>query len=186
MTEYRYGKEITGICTICKYEGRTEIHHIISQAKIKTLKPNQHGGNLDLKNNQGNLIELCVPCHDLTNHSIYRAKMIAEGKSNTVNRKRRKRRRYSKADHNGKPCLGKRKDGKPCRNKGLKTNGFCITHQYQYVEKKDIQKLPSLHEEGYLEEFEIDEIMLWKELGIEPDFELFKDKSDAWKDRWLK
>ena len=82
--------EIMGKCTICHAEGKTEIHHIISQAKIERIKPHEHGGNLDLKTNPGNLIELCVPCHDLTSHSWYRAKMIAEGKSKTVRKKGKK------------------------------------------------------------------------------------------------
>ena len=183
--KFRYGKEITEICTICGYEGKTEIHHIIGQARIDRIKPHQHGGNLDLKNNQGNLIELCVPCHDLTGHSWIRMKMIAAGKSKTVNKKRKKQRGYSTADHNGKPCLGTSKGGRPCGNKGLKKNGYCKTHQYQFKEKKEFQKSPDLHDEGYLEEFEIDEIMLWRELGTKPDVEMFKDKSAAWKKRWL-
>jgi len=182
MSKHRYGKEITGQCTICHAEGKTEIHHIISQAKIERIKPHEHGGNLDLKTNPGNLIELCVPCHDLTSHSWYRAKMIAEGKSKTVRKKGKRRRHYTKAENNGKPCLGTSKGGRPCGNKGLKTNGYCKTHQYQYEENKN---LPDLHDEGRLDEFEIDEIMLWRELGIEPDIEMFKDKSERWKRRWL-
>jgi hypothetical protein len=188
MAKLRYTKEITEICKICGYEGKTEIHHIISQAKIERIKPHEHGAELDLTNNHGNLIELCVPCHDLTSHSWYRAKMIAEGKSNTTTKNRRNRRRrnnYIKAENNGKPCLGYCKDGRPCKNKGLISNGYCKTHQNQFKENKNIQKPVGLHDEGRLEEFEIDEIMLWRELGIEPDIQMFKDKSDEWKKRWL-
>tara|TARA_B110000438_G_scaffold213402_1_gene205639 strand:- start:404 stop:742 length:339 start_codon:yes stop_codon:yes gene_type:complete len=111
--------------------------------------------------------------------------MIAEGKSKTVRKKGKKRRQYTKAENNGKPCLGTSKGGRPCGNKGLKTNGYCKTHQYQYEEIKENHTPVGLHDEGYLEEFEVDEIMLWRELGIEPDVEMFKDKSDAWKKRWL-
>ena len=185
MPKLRYTKEITEICNICGHKGKTEIHHIISQAKIERIKSHEHGADLDLTNNHGNLIELCVPCHDLTSHSWYRSKMIAEGKTKTVRKKGNRRRHYTKAENNGKPCLGTSKGGRPCGNKGLKTNGYCKTHQDQFEENKDTQIPVGLHDEGYMEEFEVDEIMLWRELGIEPDVEMFKDKSDAWKKRWL-
>ena len=60
MEVKRYGKLVTGICKICEAEGYTEIHHIISQSKCKRMD------RKDLLTNQNNLIELCKPCHNLT------------------------------------------------------------------------------------------------------------------------
>ena len=65
MTE-RYGVPVTGVCRICRSEGYTEMHHIISQAKIKKLCRD------DLLTNPGNIVELCRECHDLTDSSSYR------------------------------------------------------------------------------------------------------------------
>jgi len=67
MADIRYGKEVTGECKICGHIGRTQIHHIISQAQCNKLE------RPDLLTNQGNLIELCVPCHDMTSSSLFKA-----------------------------------------------------------------------------------------------------------------
>ena len=57
------------ICRICQEKGDTQWHHIISQAKSKRID------RLDLISNFDNVVELCVPCHDLTTSSgIYRQK----------------------------------------------------------------------------------------------------------------
>ena len=42
------------------------------------------------------------------------------------------------------------KGGRPCGNKGHKKNGYCKTHQYQFEDKKEIQKSPDLHDESNL------------------------------------
>ena len=60
----RYGVPVTGICRICRKEGYTEMHHIISQARCRKL------GRDDLINNAGNIVELCKTCHDQTTASI--------------------------------------------------------------------------------------------------------------------
>jgi len=63
--EKRYGVEVTGVCRICQTDGFTEMHHIISQAKAKKL------GREDLLTNPGNIVELCIECHELTDSSIF-------------------------------------------------------------------------------------------------------------------
>lgn len=63
--EKRYGVEVTGTCRICGAEGMTEMHHIISQAKAKKIDRE------DLITNPGNIVELCLECHDLTDSSIF-------------------------------------------------------------------------------------------------------------------
>jgi hypothetical protein len=65
LMEERYGVEVTGICRICGVEGLTEMHHIISQAKAKKL------GRDDLLTNPGNIVELCIECHDMTDSSVF-------------------------------------------------------------------------------------------------------------------
>ena len=73
-----YGKSINygftkiGKCRICLASGYTEVHHIISQSMCDKME------RPDLKTNQGNLVELCKSCHDLTNHSYYREDRLSE------------------------------------------------------------------------------------------------------------
>ena len=49
------------ICRICKSSSYdTQWHHIISRGKAKKMR------RIDLISNFGNVVELCIPCHDLT------------------------------------------------------------------------------------------------------------------------
>jgi hypothetical protein len=102
--EERYGKEVTGVCKICEAEGKTEMHHIISQSKIKKID------KLDLLTNPNNIIELCKKCHDLTDSSIYRKWWrdnpgIGRRRTREQKRRRRKRHRLKKDTFNAKVIL---------------------------------------------------------------------------------
>ena len=201
MSKYRYSKEITGICTICEYEGKTEIHHIISKAKIKRIKPNQHGADLDLIKNPGNLIELCLPCHELTDSHIYwkfhkLQDARAENKGRRGKKKsRRKSPKKTKVDRRGGlQCShiyqsGARK-GRRCgqKNRKIKEGGFCYSHSKNssIIEVKDP---PGLHDEGWLDDEELAalEMMMFlqpEDIG-ENELQFFTDKSLAWRKRWL-
>ncbi len=89
----RYGVEVTGVCRICgRSETTTEMHHIISQARINKMtakeldhllpgvirvsdKPLQRGLTIEGKRSlavekmPGNIVELCGGCHDMTTAS---------------------------------------------------------------------------------------------------------------------
>ena len=104
----RYGVEVTGVCKICKAEGYTEMHHIISQAKIDKL------GREDLRTNAGNIVELCKECHDLTDSSSYRDWIV---------------------DKDSRPIcqavVRRRKGDRQCRAKAEKGKTTCYQHRGQ-------------------------------------------------------
>tara|TARA_B000000441_G_C21701238_1_gene326077 strand:- start:43 stop:1017 length:975 start_codon:yes stop_codon:yes gene_type:complete len=152
----------TGICTICKKEGKTEWHHIISQAKIKRIKPNEYGADLDLMRNRGNLIELCLHCHELTDSHIYWRFHRSQDKKNKINynksrRKSSKRKKFSR--RGGNQCShvfqsGSRK-GRRCgqKNRKIKQGGFCYYHK----EKSSIIEIkhsPSPNQKSWLNDSE--------------------------------
>jgi hypothetical protein len=138
--EKRYGVEVTGTCRICGFEGKTEIHHIISQSKIaKINRP-------ELLTNPGNLVELCLECHDLTDSSIFYR--LHESKSQELeemkpNKRRQRQVYYSKKR---KPLLEERKkkhgqcqgkvasrSGRRCQNACEPGEVTCKTHRHQRV-----------------------------------------------------
>ena len=130
--QIRYGKEVTGICKICEAEGYTEIHHIISQSKIRKLN------RPDLTTNPNNLIELCKTCHDWTDSSTYSLWYRRQGGTNGGKRKRRtreevKEHRKAKRERRGLlQCKGHIKNGRRCEmGVGKKTIGYCNIHRYQ-------------------------------------------------------
>ena len=120
--EERYGKEVTGVCKICEAEGITEMHHIISQSKIK--KMNQP----DLLTNPNNIIELCKPCHKATDSHIYFRFHWQQEKKKA---KRKSNRPKGKYRVNKFPCNGITKTGRSCRARSKEEGGFCGTHQWQ-------------------------------------------------------
>ena len=61
-----------GKCRICKKDAITEWHHIITRAKAERI------GRPDLNSNFGNIVELCVPCHNLTTSSGLKRRYDAE------------------------------------------------------------------------------------------------------------
>ena len=104
-----------------------------------------------------------------------------------VNRKKKRRgKRFSKAQ-----CLGLTIEGRKCRRRGRYEYGYCHLHLDQIPDnneeynEQDSSKGPGLHDEGWLQEFEVEEIRMWKHFGMQPDWSLFEEKSDAWKKRWL-
>ena len=62
----RYGVEVTNVCRICSARGATQMHHIISQDRCRKI------GRPELITNPGNIVELCIPCHDHTTASLVR------------------------------------------------------------------------------------------------------------------
>ena len=126
----RYGKEVTGVCSICKSEGYTEMHHIISRSKIEKIqKP-------DLLKNPDNLIELCKDCHDLTDSSSYRLWYLRKNPNSRRRRTREEVRlhRERKRERKGLfQCAGrlKRGKGRRCEVGVSKEGEFCRTHEYQ-------------------------------------------------------
>ena len=115
-----FGFTKAGKCRICKSKGYTEVHHIISQAMCETME------RPDLKNNQGNLVELCKACHDLTNHSYYRDNLLSEEEK----RKNRSATHAKRRQRIGKHvCAGVTKKGRPCRKKVGSKGAFCPTHR---------------------------------------------------------
>ncbi|SVB37161.1 uncharacterized protein METZ01_LOCUS190015, partial [marine metagenome] len=62
----RYGVEVTGKCRICGAEGMTQLHHIVSVSVIEKI------GQPELLTNSGNIVELCLECHKLTDSHLYR------------------------------------------------------------------------------------------------------------------
>ena len=140
----RYGREVTGECQICGHKGETQIHHIISQNTIEKLKPGQHGHDLELRMNDGNLSELCVPCHRLTHSHFYfrwmeslddeqfqkilthepkngRRPTRTNNKTPGKNRRRSKRRKKHK-------CIGENRKGEQCGIRVATKDTFCSLH----------------------------------------------------------
>ena len=102
-------------------------------------------------------------------------------KTKSTTRKRQRRGRVQ--------CEGFTLKGRRCKHKGVYKDGYCDQHLGQLVKEgtkeNTAESIPGLHDEGHLEEHELDEIWMWKELGVKPDASMFSDKSRAWKKRWL-
>ena len=136
--EERYGVEVKGVCRICGFVGRTEMHHIISQAKIAKI------GKPELLTNPGNIVELCLECHDLTDSSIFfrlHESKLSELEKVKLNERRHRDIYYSKRR---KPnlearkrefgqCQGTiaRKNGRRCENACEAGEITCKTHREQ-------------------------------------------------------
>lgn len=144
--EKRYGVEVLGLCKICGFEGKTEMHHIISQAKIEKI------GKPELLTNPGNIIELCLECHDLTDSSIFyrlhESKLSELEKVKPNERRQRaiyysKRRRPNLEARKRKfgQCNGiiARKNGRRCQNACEPGEITCKTHQNQRISLNDNQ-----------------------------------------------
>ena len=115
-----YGFKKIGMCRICNSKGYTEVHHIISQSMCDKME------RPDLKINQGNLVELCKICHDLTNHSYYREIHLSKNERKKNNAATRARKRQL----NGKfVCIGQKKNGERCSKKVFTKGSFCPTHK---------------------------------------------------------
>ena len=153
----RYGKEVTGVCQICGSEGKTEIHHIISRAKIGRIKEGQHNYDQDLMNNQGNLAELCIPCHRQTDSHLYRRWYLtqmsdderegyAKGnfgfKGAFTDSSPSKRKTSRRKPRN--QCVGVKRDGNQCgqKNRAIPKGGYCYTHKDQAPEGHPQYALP--------------------------------------------
>ena len=57
---------VKGTCRICGVKGPMDRHHIIAQGRVHRLKPGDHGYDLDLIKNPGNIIHICRDCHKMT------------------------------------------------------------------------------------------------------------------------
>ncbi|MEC8548680.1 MAG: hypothetical protein VXY31_05125 [Candidatus Thermoplasmatota archaeon] len=192
-----------GVCQICGSQGKTEAHHIISRAKISRLKPGEHGYDLDLMSNTGNLAELCVPCHELTDsHAFWRwMNRIEKGE---VKGARKPNRRKYRSKKRGYRCQGIKKDGNQCgqKNKKIPKGGYCSLHLDQapagHMQSDEPHHtelpMPPLRNWGDWE----DEPLLDAEhmaalVGLHRGFdevddyilELFEEWPDVWKKRWL-
>ena len=135
----RYGKEVTGACKICQAKGKTEMHHIISQSKIKMIE------RPDLMTNPANIIELCKKCHNLTDSSSYRRLMI----QHDPNRKSRGEKIHLGILERRKKegvyqCEGHVVSGRRCRKPVTKEGGYCRTHLWQtYKELVESNEIPN-------------------------------------------
>ena len=211
-SDVRYGGFVVqGKCRICGYEGKTQVHHIISQAKTNALKTGDHNFDNNLKTNLGNMVELCVPCHDQTSHSFYRKFMmdLERGLEKTSSAHRnnwkakanqgRKRKRRSR-NH----CVFVKPDGTRCGQKQMTIpkGGYCHWHigeapeghpQYSLPDYKSSPP-PGLRDEDdwegdrFLDAEHIAAIQDIHIFGVEPveyELELFADWSEAWRRRWL-
>tara|TARA_B110000008_G_C16904472_1_gene538149 strand:- start:755 stop:1168 length:414 start_codon:yes stop_codon:yes gene_type:complete len=126
----RYGVPVTGFCKICGAEGYTEMHHIISQSKIKKMN------RPELLTNPNNIIELCRSCHNATDSSLYRRwYMRQERKINheDVDEDKIYASLLEKYSELGRyQCAGHTKmGGRRCRKSVAKENGYCLTHIHQ-------------------------------------------------------
>ena len=61
-----------GTCPICGKKGPLDEHHIIAQGRVSKLKPGDHGYDLNLITNPGNIIHICRDCHKLTTSYMVR------------------------------------------------------------------------------------------------------------------
>jgi len=126
----RYGVEVAGKCQICGDEGKTEMHHIISQWTADSID------RKDLKRNPGNIVELCVPCHRLTSSHLFRrwAKKhgIDPNESGSKKEKTKQRKKAYRMKNRGKyRCNGTTKNGGSCRQRVVEKDGYCKYHADQ-------------------------------------------------------
>jgi len=130
--EERYGKEVTGVCKICEAEGKTEMHHIISQSKIENL------GRTDLLTNPNNIIELCKTCHNWTDSSIYHKWYTQKRHYGVRSREEVRLVREAKRAKKGLlQCKGHIKSGRRCET-GIskRSHGYCKIHRWQNFSRK--------------------------------------------------
>jgi hypothetical protein len=137
----RYGREVTGKCQICGHEGNTDIHHIVSKAKISRIVPGKgrasHGHDLNLMTNPGNLAELCGKCHKLTDSHIYwrMHELLDElrGDKEATKKKRRKMRQAKREAKwaTGKlfQCAGQTRSGRRCNITVDREGAKCGAHR---------------------------------------------------------
>jgi hypothetical protein len=136
--EERHGVEVTGVCKICQAEGKTEMHHIISQSKIEKLE------RPDLLTNPNNIIELCKQCHLWTDSSIYRKWYREVQHYGTRSREQVRLSRVERRKKKGlEKCEGHIKSGRPCEIGVKKRGQYCRYHRWQGKKKiaKDQTKL---------------------------------------------
>lgn len=120
----RYGVTVTGICRICGDEGKTEMHHIISQARCRKI------GKEEWLNNSGNIVELCKKCHDNTTASLAYAKLSRIAFSQEY--------KFEGLDPNKCKIVyskGKKK-GQQCKRPPKAAHGLCIMHHRGFWIKK--------------------------------------------------
>jgi len=132
--EERHGVEVTGVCKICKDEGKTEMHHIISQSKIEKMN------RPDLLTNPDNIIELCKTCHNWTDSSIYHKWYTQKRHYGVRSREEVRLGREQKRTREGTlQCKGHIKSGRRCEiGVGKRSQGYCKIHRWQ-KKKKDKQ-----------------------------------------------
>ena len=194
----------SGTCSICASEGKTEWHHIISQAKIKRLEETNHNYNNDLLNNPNNLIELCKPCHKQTDSHIYWNwfnRLDKSKKRKSRNKRTRKKPDERKGNANYQmrkgQCLGVNVNGERCGKRGIMyvEVKYCKQHEHQAPKgyKPNYLKSPP---PGLRDEDDDDRswtqehIMTLQDIhnGVPIDknaFKLFEKWSEGWKRRWL-
>jgi len=176
----RYGKEVTGVCQICGSKGKTEIHHIISKAKIGRIKKGEHNHDQDLMKNQGNLVELCIPCHEQTDSHVYWRWYQKNSKNSAIRSEIQKAVQMSDSEkekfgYKGVPsasrrrtrrrrnqCKGVKADGNRCgqKNRAIPKDGYCYSHKDQAPEGHSQYAIPDyksspppgLHDEDDWEE----------------------------------
>jgi len=149
----RYGKAVKGVCQICGNKGKTEIHHIISKAKIGRIKKGEHNYDQDLMKNQGNLVELCIPCHEQTDSHVYWRWYQKNSKNSAIRSEIQKAVQMSDSEkekfgYKGVPsasrrrtrrrnqCKGVKADGNRCgqKNRAIPKDGYCYSHKDQAPE----------------------------------------------------
>jgi len=211
----RYGKEVTGVCTMCENEGQTHMHHIISQSFISKKAsrwqlnklsrgleiPSKFGNDRIAENlndneiidllinyNPRNIIEVCVSCHGMTDSSLYARKLWKDRKS------RQKKKSITRRSRSKKKCLGFSTKADRCKIK-VKKNDYCKFHLYQAPEGHPQYQgdpnayRPRMHSEGQLNNVELGAL---KELysakkGVADEYilDLFSDKTEAWRKIWI-
>ena len=107
------------------------MHHIISQAKAKKLD------RLDLITNAGNIVEICVDCHNLTDTSLFRnwIERTETGKKPKGRRRTREEVRLHRKRKREKKglfqCSGHIKSGRRCEVGVTEKGGYCSQHGSQ-------------------------------------------------------
>ena len=196
----RYGVfEVQGKCRICEHEGKTHVHHIISQAKTDRLTPGEHNFDTNLKKNLGNMVELCVRCHDQTSHSIYRRTRMLEKELNQKNKGESRGSRRRRSRRTGNRCIGLKKNGDRCgqKNQEIPEGGYCWNHYDQALpghpqfSGPDYMNSPPpelYDEENFLDDEKIAALQDLHQIGGKPgnyELNLFSEWSEAWQRRWL-
>ena len=126
----RYDVEVTGKCRICGAEGETQMHHIVSVSVIEKI------GRTELLTNPGNIVELCIECHELTDTHLYR-RWIKKKKPRVETKKDQRERvrleREKKRERKGLfQCAGTVKSqGRRCEMGVRKEGSYCSYHKWQ-------------------------------------------------------